>query len=149
MRLPFPTTSEVPMTFIQRVALLFGLTFVVVALLGFVATGLTMSMSHAGEPAKLLGVFPVNVVHNLVHLAFGVWGLAAARSSRASMMFAMASGAVYFVLAGIGFTIPNPMGVVPIGGADVLLHLVIAAVLVSCALFEAVRGAAPATEREH
>lgn len=138
------------MSFIQRSALVFGAAFIAVAMLGFAATGLTTPMLHGdmSETTKLLGLFPVNVVHNLVHLGFGVWALLASRAPRASMLFAMASGAAYFVLAGVGLSFPNPLGVVPIGGYDVLLHLVIAAVLVSCALFEAVRGVATSPGQE-
>lgn len=131
------------MTFIQRVALAFGAAFLLVALLGFAATGLAMPELHGMEHgAKLLGLFPLNVTHNLVHLGFGIWGLVASRLARTSMFFALASGAVYFVLAGVGMSYPNPLGVVPIGGWDVVLHLVIAALLVSFALFEAVRRSA-------
>ena len=137
------------MTLIQRVALVFGVMFTAVALLGFVTTGFAMPELHGMDQAKkLVGLFPVNVTHNLVHLGFGLWGLAASRLTRTSMFYTMASGAIYFVLAGIGMSYPNPLGVVPIGGWDVVLHLVIAALMVSFALFEAVRRGVPATQRE-
>jgi hypothetical protein len=137
------------MNLIQRVALVFGVAFVGVALLGFVATGFAMPELHGIDHSlKLLGLFPVNVTHNLLHLGFGIWGLAASRLSNTSMLFVLASGAIYFVLAGLGMVYSNPLGVVPIGGWDVVLHLVIAALLVSFALFEAVRRSAPVPQRE-
>jgi len=137
------------MSLIQRVALLFGAAFIAVAVMGFVATGFAMPELHGiDHSSKLLGLFPVNATHNLLHLGFGIWGVAASRLPRTSMVYAMASGAVYFVLAGLGMSNPNPLGVLPIGGWDVVLHLVIAALLVSFALFEAVRRSAPAPQRE-
>ena len=62
-------------------ALIFGIVFILVGLAGFLPP-LVMPV-HSGHPTLavdtgyglLLGLFPVNVLHNLVHLAFGVWGL--------------------------------------------------------------------------
>lgn len=131
------------MTLIQRVALAFGAGFITIAVLGFGVTGFAMPELHGTDHnAKLIGLFPLNVTHNLVHLGFGIWGLVASRLPGTSMLYALASGAVYFVLAGVGMSSPNPLGVMPIGGWDVVLHLIVAALLVSFALFEAVRRSA-------
>ena len=54
---------------LSKVSRLLGVVFVVVGILGFVPP-LTPN-------GNLLGLFPVNAVHNLVHVALGVWGLAA------------------------------------------------------------------------
>ena len=43
-------------------------------------------------------MFPVNVLHNLVHLAFGVWALAAARSFSGAKTFARVGGVIYLAL---------------------------------------------------
>lgn len=126
---------------IQRASFVFGLAFVLAAALGFLATGLVMPGMHDSMTSvpKLLGLFPVNVLHNLVHLVFGLWGLLAARSARAAMTFGLASGAAYCVLAATGIFVPDGFGLVPIGGYDVLLHAVIGAALVGAALTEAFR----------
>ena len=58
----------------QTVARVFGIVFLLVGLLGLVTTPFSLS------GGLLLGLFPVNALHNLVHLAFGVWGLLAART---------------------------------------------------------------------
>lgn len=128
---------------IQRVALLFGIVFTALAILGFMGTGIAMPEMHGNmdNMPLVLGLFPVNVAHNGVHILFGVWALAASRSAKASMLFAMVSGAVYLVLAGLGIYAPNGFGLVPLGGYDILLHVGIAVVLVGCALVEAVRPA--------
>ena len=82
--------------------------------------------SFYGDAMRL---FPVNILHNAVHLLFGVWGLLAARSLGASRTYARVVAISYGVLAIAGL-IPglNTMfGLVPLFGNDVLLHLVLAA----------------------
>lgn len=109
------------MRFVQKVALLFGFAFVAAAITGFVTGGMSMD-AHMSSAAKLGGFFPVNVLHNGVHLIFGVWGLLAARSIRGARTYCLLSGALYLVLAGLGFIIPDVFGLIPIGGNDIALH---------------------------
>ena len=116
------------MTMIQRVAQIFGIGFLLVAIVGFVASGMSMDADPATAP-KALGLFPVNLVHNLVHAAFGVWGLAASKSFGASKSYATFSGVIYLVLMAVGFVFPTGFGLVPLGGHDVWLHLVLGAAL--------------------
>lgn len=115
---------------IQRIATLFGAVFILVGALGFTVTGMHMGMDMSAAPAPLLlGLFPVNALHNLVHILFGVWGIWAGRSAGRSVGYALGSGAAYMVLAILGMVTPTLLGIVPIGGYDVLLHLVLAVVL--------------------
>jgi hypothetical protein len=78
---------------------------------------------------NLLGLFPVNAVHNVVHMAVGL--LAYSRGVSASRLFARGIGAVYLVLAVAGaiFSTGDFLGIVPIGGLDIALHAVSALVL--------------------
>lgn len=117
----------------QLVAMVFGIVFIVVALLGFFTSGMSMDADPATAP-KLLGIFPVNLLHNLVHLLFGVWGVMAARSHPASRSYCIGAGAIYALLAVLGWFVPNGFGLVPIGGADVWLHVLLAAVLLAVGL---------------
>ena len=115
---------------IRRVATLFGAVFLLVGALGFIATGVSMSSMDMTAPAPLLlGLFPVNVIHNLVHLFFGCWGVWAGLTSGRAVAYTLASGAVYLALAVIGVLTPTLLGVVPIGGYDIVLHLLVAIVL--------------------
>jgi hypothetical protein len=78
----------------------------------------------------LLGLFHVNLLHNIVHLLFGVWGLIASRDLGGSVNYARGVAIIYAVLAIAGL-IPglNTMfGLVPLEGHDVWLHLLLAAV---------------------
>ena len=120
------TTGE--RTTAQWVSLVFGIGFLLVAILGFVQGGMSMEADPAMAP-KIFGLFPVNVLHNVVHLAFGVWGLAAARTHDASRAYCRTAGVIYLVLTCVGYVWPNGFGFVPLGGADILLHLVLGVVL--------------------
>jgi hypothetical protein len=48
--------------------------------------------------AKLLGVFQVSVLHNIVHLLFDVAGLALARTPAGSATYLIGGGIIYLVL---------------------------------------------------
>jgi hypothetical protein len=116
------------MTTVQRVAQIFGIVFLLVAILGFVQGGTSMEADPARAP-HLLGLFPVNLLHNVVHLVFGLWGLAASRSFPGAVSYARISGVLYLVLAALGFVSPNGFGLVPLGGHDIWLHVLLGAVL--------------------
>jgi hypothetical protein len=107
----------------KGIAMLFGLVFLVVGVLGFVQTGTSQ------EPSMLLGLFPVNFAHNCVHTLFGIWGLAASRSVGGATSYCKIGGLIYLVLGALGFVVENPLGLVPIGGHDRWLHLALGAVL--------------------
>jgi len=62
---------------LRTAAFAVGVVFVLVGIAGFIP-GLTTNygdMGGAGHQsmAKLLGVFMVSVLHNIVHLLFGIW----------------------------------------------------------------------------
>ena len=114
-------------------ALVFGIVFLIVGAGGFIP-GLTM-MDHSGHPADAdvtlrsffgyeLGLFPVNVLHNIVHLLFGVWGLLAYKSLAASKSYGKGVAIIYAVLmvAGLVPGLNTLFGLVPLYGNDVLLH---------------------------
>lgn len=109
------------MTTIQRVAQVFGIGFLLAAVAGFVAAGASMD-PHTATAPRALGLFPVNLIHNLIHLTFGVWGLAASRSWGASRTYCRVSGVIYLVLVVMAFISPDTFGLVPIGSNDIWLH---------------------------
>ena len=120
--------TPVRRTAAQGVSLLAGIGFLLVAILGFVQGGMSMQADPNVAP-KLLGLFPVNLLHNCVHLAFGAWGLAAARTHAAARVYCQVAGVIYLCLTVLGFLSPNGFGFVPLGGADLFLHLVLGLVL--------------------
>ncbi|GAA1493750.1 DUF4383 domain-containing protein [Curtobacterium herbarum] len=124
-------------TLTQKGALLFGVVFIIVGIAGFIP-GLTMdmgTMSVGGNDsmAKLLGIFQVSVLHNIVHLLFGIVGLLAARSHGFARQYLLIGGIVYAVLFIYGlFTagMPTAANFVPLNIADNVLHLVLAVAMI-------------------
>ena len=122
-------------TTIQKLAALFGVVFILVAIMGFVAPGgMQMQPADPATAAKVLGMFPVNLLHNIVHLLFGIWGLAASRSWGGSKSYFTIAGAIYAVLTCVGFLSPSGFGLVPLGGNDIWLHAVLAIAMLGIGL---------------
>lgn len=114
-------------------ALILGIAFLAVGILGFVPQlveipaeqpGLRVEMAHG----LLFGLFPVNAVHNAVHLAFGIWGVVVWRDFAASRLYARSVAVIYAVLAVLGLVPATStlFGLAPLHGHDVWLHVVIA-----------------------
>lgn len=106
-----------------------GAVFLLVGVLGFVP-GVTYDLSEitfAGHRsgAELFGLFQVSVLHNLVHLAFGVAGFALARTVAGARTFLVGGGAIYLVLWLYGLVVSHdsPANFVPLNNADNWLHL--------------------------
>jgi hypothetical protein len=118
------------MTTVQRAAQIFGIVFLLVAIIGFVTSGSSMEADPA-MAEKMFGLFAVNAVHNGVHLGFGIWGLLAARSVEGSGNYTIIAGALYAVLAVLGLVAPDGFGLVPLGGHDIWLHALLAAGLLA------------------
>lgn len=118
------------MTTVQRAAQILGVVFILFGIAGFFATGMSMDADVETAP-RLLGLFPVNVLHNVVHLLFGGWGLWASRSYDASVMYGKGGGIAYLGLAVIGFIWPEFFGIMPIGGNDIWLHVVLGIALLA------------------
>ena len=115
-------------------ALIFGIVFLAVGVAGFVP-GLVQPL-HPGHPpvtpegGLLLGLFPVNALHNAVHILFGIWGLAASRSLGGAVLYARGVAIIYAVLAIAGFipALNTLFGLVPLYQNDIWLHAALALV---------------------
>ena len=127
------THTHTGRTTAQLAALVFGIVFILIALLGFFTSGMSMEDDPSMAP-RLLGLFPVNLLHNIVHLLFGIWGVMAARTHGAARSYCIGAGAIYAVLALLGWFVPNGFGLVPIGGNDIWLHALLAVVLLAVGL---------------
>lgn len=119
---------------VRTFALLFGIVFLAVGVAGFIP-GVAEPATHPGltmtqNSAMLLGLFPVNLLHNVVHLLFGLWGIAAYRSVGGSVGYFRAVAVIYALLTVLGL-LPQTntlFGFVPLHGNDVWLHAVLALV---------------------
>lgn len=117
-------------------ALVLGVVFLVVGILGFIP-GITTdydTMQFAGHEseAKLLGVFQVSILHNIVHLLFGVLGVLMSRTAALARVFLIGGGLVYAVLWLYGLIVneTSDANFVPFNDADDWLHLGLAVAMI-------------------
>ena len=117
---------------VQSVAMLVGLVFLLVGILGFIP-GITSNyddLKFAGHnsDAQLLGIFDTSILHNIVHLLFGVAGLALARTWDGARSF-LIGGFIYLVLFVYGAIWHGEKGSnwIPMNWADNILHLALGA----------------------
>lgn len=132
---------------VRSFALVAGIIFAIVGVLGFfpglrtypLAT--THHLSVDSGAGYLFGLFPVNVLHNLVHLLIGIWGILASGRFDASRAFSRSIAVIYAVLTVFGFIpgLNNLFGLVPLWGNDIWLHAL-------TAIVAAAFGWAPVTE---
>lgn len=109
------------MTAVQWTVRVFGWVFIIIAVMGFSASGLSMESAPATAP-RVFDLFPVNAVHNALHLAFGLWAMVAYHRPGRARTYAIVTGPLYLALAVLGLLTPDLFGLAPIGGHDVWLH---------------------------
>jgi len=139
-------------TLAQTLAMVFGIAFLGAGILGFIP-GITTNygeMKFAGSEsgAELLGIFQVSVLHNIVHLLFGIAGLAFARTMDGARTYLLGSGVIYIVLFLYGLLVSagSDANFVPANNADDFLHLALGVGLLgSWYVSRGDRGLAPAT----
>jgi hypothetical protein len=121
--------------YVRYFALVYGIVFLLVGIAGFVP-GLVAPAPEAPEltvdagSGRLFGLFPINVLHNVVHLIFGIWGLTAYRTFSAARLYARSVAVIYAVFTVMGLIplLNTTFGLVPLYGHDVWLHAVLAIV---------------------
>jgi hypothetical protein len=119
----------------RRFALIWGILFLVIF-----ASGVIPGMLQAPDMSdpdiamdamygRALGLFPVNLLHDGVHLVFGIWGILASRSWDAAKTYARVTAIVYavFVVMGLVPGLNTTLGLVPLFSHDIWLHIILAA----------------------
>ncbi len=124
-------------TDIQKVTLGMGAIFLVVGIFGFVP-GITsnyQSMAFAGHDseAMLLGYFQVSILHNIVHLLYGIAGLFMCGLPTQARSFLLGGGVIYLVLwvYGLIFTGDTAANFIPVNTADNWLHFGFGVVMIA------------------
>ena len=117
-------------------ALVFGIVFLLAGVSGFIpgmlhpvpanAPPLTVATGYG----LVLGLLPVNVLHNLVHVLFGMLGVVAYGGLFAPRVYAQIVAVAYGLLVILGLlpATNTVFGLIPIYGNDVWLHLVLGVV---------------------
>jgi hypothetical protein len=120
-----PGVREDERTPAQWYCLVFGATLLVAGLLGF-AFDSTFDTGSNLNGSKLIGIFEVNGIHNLVHVASGVLLLALSPKRASAKAGAVAFGVVYLLVTIIGIADGSDvLGLIPVNSADNVLHIAI------------------------
>ena len=122
----------------QYFALITGIIYVLVGVMGFIpgfvkaptATPDMAGLAYTTGYGYLLGLFPINILYNFVHLLVGVLGIVASVSLGSTRLYSGALALFYALLAVMGLFPPtqSTLGFIPVFGNDVWLHAVTAAI---------------------
>lgn len=105
---------------LRSFALVFGVVFILIGLLGFIP-GVTT------DEGLLLGIFEVSPLHNVIHLVSGLAALLGYKSNAYARMYFQIFGVVYAVVAVTGLVQGSTvLGLIDVNAADNVLHVVIA-----------------------
>jgi hypothetical protein len=134
----------------QSLAGLVGVAFLVIGVLGFVP-GVVQHYGElrwwkTGSGAELFGVFQTSILGNLIHLGFGVVGLAGGRAFATARLYLTGGGSAYFVLGIYGLLIDElgDWNVFPFDRADDWLHLGVGVAMIYAGLAVALPRLRPA-----
>lgn len=113
------------------VAVVSGVVFVLVGILGFIPGISPMADMVQGmevADAAVLGLVPVNAVANIVHILLGGILLYASTSSSMAILILKVFGLAYLLLGVIGLFAPEGFGIMPLGGGEMVVHFLTAIV---------------------
>jgi hypothetical protein len=129
---PRPHDPDRATTIARGFALLFGAAFVTAGITGFLP-GFTSDPPASAEDLEvttaygyLLGIYPVNALHSLIHLSFGVAAFAAYFGRISIGRYARVTAVILGAFTVMGLTpgLSTTFGLVPLFGHDIWLHAV-------------------------
>lgn len=106
----------------RLIAAIFGVIYLAAGIAGFFLS------------SPLFGLFPVNTLHDIVHVVLGAILLWAMMSTATAIMANRWVGLLLLVLGVLGIFVANPLNLMPIGGNDIWLHLGSGAILAGVSL---------------
>ena len=122
----------------QYFALFIGIIFVLIGVAGFIPDFVqppavnpdAVNLSYTNGYGYLMGLFPINVLHNIVHLTVGIAGILASLSLGSARLYSGVLALFYGALTVFGLFPPtqSTLGLIPIFGNDVWLHAGTAAI---------------------
>ena len=108
----------------RTLALVIGATYTLVGIIGFFVTGFEDFAAPTNE--RLLGIFEINPLHNVVHLVIGLAGLAMWKRRDSARAYGMALALGYGLTFLYGLFVAGKdtsANFLSINGADNVLHL--------------------------
>src|SRR5258708_39675691 len=117
-------------------ALLFGIAYLALGLMGLVPAMLVPPPIDAPPTSftllygYLLGLFPVNLLHSLMNIVIGAWGISAWSGRSSSVGFARGAAILFRALAVMGIVpvLNTALGMMPRHGNDRSLHRITAGI---------------------
>lgn len=110
-------------------AFISGIFYVLLGILGFIPSFVAIPTTAPKLVIDtgygfLLGLFPVNILHNIVHLAVGICGIAVYNSYSGARIYARCITIFYGLLAVMGLlpVLNTTLGFMPLFGNDIWLH---------------------------
>lgn len=139
---------------VRLFALISGIVYLLVGIMGFIPIFVAAPVTAPDLAVEagygyLLGIFPINVLHNIVHLAVGFWGVLSYRSYSGSRTYSKGLAIFYGLLTIMGFfpVLQTTFGLIPIFSHDIWLHAV-TAIIAAYFGFVAKPRSSTAQERE-
>lgn len=102
-------------------AVVYGVVFLVVGILGYVPAAVSVD-------GHLFGIFAIDSMHNMVHIVTGIIALVVAMKVDYAKLYFKVFGVIYGIVAVLGFVGGGDMMVMHMNMADHILHLVVAVV---------------------
>ncbi len=125
---------------IQLAAAGMGAVFLLVGIAGFIP-GITshysdLDFAGRSSAAKLLGIFQISVLHNGVHLLYGVAGLLFSSTPMRARNYLFYGGIGYAVVFFYGILVPYNAGAnfIPLNAADDALHIFLAITMITASV---------------
>ena len=117
----------------RLIATVFGAVYLLVGLVGFAVTS---GVGFSSTEGSNLIIFEVNPLHNVIHLAIGAALLyAGVKDVQLARTINTAVGAVYLLVGILGlFLLSSPLNIIALNGADNVLHLASAVLLLGVGL---------------
>ena len=121
-------------------ALVFGIVFLVMGLMGLIPLFLVPPPIDAPPISftllygYLLGLFPVNLLHSVLNIVVGAWGLSAWSGRSSETSFARGVAIIFGALTVMGMLplLKTTLGMIPLHGNDVWLHGITAVIAAYC-----------------
>jgi hypothetical protein len=118
-------------TLARTAATILGVTYVLLGVIGFLPDPLVQASTAETATGAVLGIFPINALHNAVHLVIGASLLYASMATASAILAARIIGIINVVVGLLGFVWAGGFGLLPLGGADIFLHLGTGALLLA------------------
>jgi hypothetical protein len=109
---------------VQRASFICGWVLIALGLVGFLISPGGLSPDPSAD-ASIFGIWPVNIVLSVLHLTWGVFGLASSQWHHSARNFARITAVVYVIIAIWGIITPAFLGLFPVGGNNIWLDAII------------------------